>query len=169
MMEFWRKKRRLIGNQHGFTLIELMIVIAIIGILAAISIPIYSNMQARARIAKAQSDLRGLHSALVAFSATCGDVPQTTPGVLGPASLTWAAAATITCVVALTGELPVLGNTVTDANGVASGPFYQPGTKFTPPVGWTYTYTKTAGTGTYTLNGQTVVGGDFGPPGVNFP
>src|SRR2546427_4529947 len=81
MTQFWQKRRRLIGNQRGFTLIELMIVIAIIGILAAIAIPIYSNMQGRARIAKGQSDLRGMHSALVAFSATCGDVPAANPAI----------------------------------------------------------------------------------------
>jgi type IV pilus assembly protein PilA len=51
-------------QSRGFTLLELLITIAILGIIAAIAIPAYSNYRQRAKIAEAQADLRNLQLAI---------------------------------------------------------------------------------------------------------
>ena len=75
--------------QKGFTLIELMIVIAIIGILAVIALPAYQDYTARAQVSEAISLMEGQKSAVVEYYADKGKWPKnnTEAGIAAPTDI----------------------------------------------------------------------------------
>jgi len=64
--------RKRIDHQSAFTLIELLIVVAIIGILAAIAVPNFLQAQTRAKVAKAVSNMKSIQTALEMYQLDKG-------------------------------------------------------------------------------------------------
>ncbi len=65
-------------RNSGFTIVELLIVIVVIGILALLVITTYSGIQAKARNAKRQTDIQSLQTQLEAFFSQNGYYPSRT-------------------------------------------------------------------------------------------
>ncbi len=103
-------------KQQGFTLIELMIVVAIIGILAAIALPAYQDYTARAQMSEAMSLASGARTAVTEYWQSTGGWPadNATAGLSDSANITGSYVASVA----------VTGRTITatmDTTGVATG------------------------------------------------
>ncbi|SMF34295.1 type II secretion system major pseudopilin GspG [Desulfovibrio gilichinskyi] len=79
-----RKKRilEINKNQRGFSLIELMIVIVILGLLASMLVPKIMDRPNEARVTKAKMDMKALDSALKLYKLDTGRYPTTEQGLM---------------------------------------------------------------------------------------
>jgi type IV pilus assembly protein PilA len=69
---------KMVKNKKGFTLIELMIVVAIVGILAAIAIPAYLDYTVKSKITEVTTALDALSQAATQYHASTGYFPDQT-------------------------------------------------------------------------------------------
>ena len=79
------------SGSKGFTLIEIMLVVAIIGLLAVLAIPAFAKARRNSRISAQKNDLRILADAFELYAMEQGNFPAATwfPGVLPPGMSTY--------------------------------------------------------------------------------
>ena len=75
---FWK-----IRDKAGFSLVELMIVIVIIGVLAAVAVPIYNNNVTKARMSEADASLGSIRTQLRVHYGENGEYPTSDEYVIG--------------------------------------------------------------------------------------
>ncbi len=81
MMNTLSPSRRALRKQRGFTLIEIMVVVVILGILASLVVPRLISRPEEARIVKAQQDIRAVEAALQLYRLDNGFYPSQEQGL----------------------------------------------------------------------------------------
>lgn len=69
--------KKILKNKKGFTLVELMVVVAILGILVAVAVPVYNNVTENAKKTACKSNISTIESAVVMYQAEEGAIPTT--------------------------------------------------------------------------------------------
>jgi len=109
--------RTALTNRKGFTLVELLVVVAIIGVLAAIAIPKFTSASESARGAKIQADLRTIDSAISIYYASAGSNPDAIASLVTSLIATTPSAPTATDA----WSTPKMGRRSGGAYGITSG------------------------------------------------
>ena len=82
LLAYLRRLEKKKGKQKGFTLIELMIVVAIIGVLAAVAIPAYSDYTAKAQVSEAFTLSSSAKQLVALYQAENGSLTKITTGAV---------------------------------------------------------------------------------------
>jgi type IV pilus assembly protein PilA len=132
-------------RQIGFSLIELLIVVAIILIIAAIAIPNLMRSKMAANEASAVAALRTLNTACISYSTTWGQLPAALAS-LGPMTGTSPTSATADLIDSVLAGGTKAGYTITFNGGGATGAYSITAAPVTPGVtGQRYFYTDQSG------------------------